>query len=79
MRVIDEYQMLSITPWEKLIKQRWKKNKTKENVDIRGKKKENQRIHYILYNPYSKNPEHKQLALRIPITACERVAEAALQ
>lgn len=54
------------------------KTTTKENVDIR-KKKENQRIHYILYNPYSKNTEHKQLALRILITACERVAEVTLQ
>lgn len=43
--------MLSITPWEKLIKQRWKNNKTKENVDIRGKKKKVKEyiIYYIIH------------------------------
>lgn len=35
MRVIDEYQMLSITPLEKLMKL---KNTTKNHVDVRGEK-----------------------------------------
>lgn len=41
-RVIDEYQMLSIAPWEKLMKQKKKKYSatTKDNVGIRvGTKK----------------------------------------
>lgn len=52
VRVIDEYQMLSITPWEKLMKQ--KKTTPKDNEEIRaGRRKKRRKISKCRFNPGS--------------------------